>query len=169
MARIPYIKRKFIERGILRKPSPKRVKIAPPDNYLNILLVSESLPKNVVDSAKSLFPKAEVSVIQHRPVKVDDSASGDYTVHHSDFSLSGKLLNVKLQKLTDRHFDIVINLSQNSSALMWIVSRLKTEIRVGPKLPQHFENDVVVVGNDEPSVFLQNVKRQLELLSNGNK
>ena len=112
-----------VQRSVWLK-SPKEIK--------KILLITNSDEKSVKRKVEETFPAAGVHHLFHREIKEDTTVGFYYSVHNSDFNLTGNLKNEKLQNLLKMNFDLLIDLSKDSATLPYFVNQSKSSLKVGP-------------------------------------
>lgn len=124
----------FKEKFIKNRPpesSGKKIILKKPDSFERIILITSDKKSDLFDKIKLLFKNAEISHLYLRKEKQDSSEKFTYTVHPSDFNLTGHLKNDKLMKLLQAEFDLTIDLCPDSILLNYFVSRIKSTLITG--------------------------------------
>ncbi|MEO9531802.1 MAG: hypothetical protein ABJG68_13560 [Crocinitomicaceae bacterium] len=96
-----------------------------------ILLVTNEEEKSTKKKVEAQFPNCAVHQLYIRPIKEDRSVGFYYTVHNVDFNLTGNLKNDKLKNLESMDFDLLLDLSDNSTLLQYFINRSKAAMKVG--------------------------------------
>jgi hypothetical protein len=161
-----------IKSGFLKKKkterAPRKVVIQKADQFLSVLLVTNSENEILLRSAATVFPNAELKSLFLRSKKVDESAVLRYSVHASDFNLTGLLKNDKLQKLFHTKFELVVDLSEGSQFLDYFLRGIESNLVIGRIGGANEElYDLLLEKGHNNDAFLLNMKQQLNLLTNG--
>mgnify|MGYP000480291192 CR=1 FL=1 len=159
------LKKRAIKKKTDKLKSEKKVVIRPLEAYKKILLISIEEKQGFRKDIEGVFPMSKTHHLHFRPIKEDRSVGFDYSVHPSDFNLTGVLKNDKLSNLTKDHFDLVLDLSTDSVTLDYFTKSVSADLVIGRMSAQKEAHDLrVEYGTDDRS-FLNNVKHQLLLLS----
>lgn len=136
-----------------------------PVEFLKILLVSNEKDDAFSDAAKTGFPNAEINFLFLRNEKEDKSGQFNYSVHSTDFNLTGKLKNDKLSKLLHSEFDMVVDLSENSVYLRYILTQIKSTLVIGKINEGEIQvHDLCLNPSDQKSEFIKTILKQLNHL-----
>lgn len=125
------IKTSFIRRKIASFSEPKTARLKKPEIYTTVLLVTNLPDADLLKEAALHFSTAEITSLFNRKEKEDHASRFHYSVHPSDFNLTGQLKNDKLVKLLQKEFDLVIDLSKDSVFLDFLVHQMKSNLLVG--------------------------------------
>lgn len=165
-----------IKVNFLKKKSKKtvaknrQVKIKLPQEFLKVLIISNSENESLFKSAETVFVNAELNALFLRKQKEDNSSQFRYSVNSSDFNLTGGLKNDKLTKLLRSHFDLVIDLSNDSELLKYFLQTIESDLVIG-KLGNAVDelHDLFFEFGSNEENFLTTIKTQLNHLSHGQK
>lgn len=160
---------RFIKRKISARESSV-ISLKKPNQFLKILLITNQKDEAMINEAKIAFSNAEINALYLRKEKEDKSQQFNYTVHPSDFNLTGRVKNDKLNKLLFMGFDMVIDLSDNSVYLKFILSQIKSTLVLG-KIGEH-EFQLHDLFFDEEKInadFIRTVVNQLNVLTKNEK
>ncbi|MBD3638583.1 MAG: hypothetical protein HUJ25_14615 [Crocinitomicaceae bacterium] len=102
-----------------------------PQTIKSLLLISNSSDQSLKKKVEELFSAASVYHLFPREIKEDSTTGFYYSVHKSDFNLTGKLKNDKLSNLEDMKVDLLVDLSSDSELLNYFVSRVQAGLKVG--------------------------------------
>lgn len=163
------INQRFIKSKISSRESSV-ISLKKPSQFLKILVISNEKDEILISAAKNAFPNAEINSLCKRKEKEDKSESFHYTVHPSDFNLTGRIKNDKLNKLVAMGFDMVIDLSDDSIHLKYILSQIKSSLILG-KIDEHeFQlHDLFFEGENINADFIRTVVTQLNVLTKNEK
>ncbi|MBI3134674.1 MAG: hypothetical protein HYZ14_08390 [Bacteroidetes bacterium] len=81
--------------------------------------------------AASVFRNAEINVLYPRSSKQDKSPNFCFSVHSSDFNLTGNLKNDKIAGLLQTEFDLLIDLSDDSGLLKYLAQSINASLVIG--------------------------------------
>lgn len=138
-----------------------------PGNYKTILFVSEKESESFKKTINKFFPKAHIHHLHLRALKTDATAGHNYSVHESDFKLTGKLKNDKLIHLCHTTFDLVLDLSENNLFLNCILHEIKAKLIVGKINAGNSDlHDLFIDGGQNNVEFLENFMNQIKILTN---
>ena len=165
-----------IKQSFLKKKSKKsvaknrQVKIKLPQEFLKVLIISNNENDSLYKSAETVFLNAEVNALFLRKQKEDHTSQFRYSVNASDFNLTGVLKNDKLNKLIRSHFDLVVDLSNDSELLNYFLHTIESDLVIG-KLGNTVDDlhDLFFEFGANELSFLTTVKTQLNHLSHGQK
>jgi hypothetical protein len=161
-----------IKSGFLKKkkkePGHRRVVIKKADQFHGVLLVTGSENEILMRSAATVFPNAALKSLFLRQKKADETPASGYSVHASDFSLTGLLKNDKLQRLFHTKFELIVDLSEGSALLDYFLRGIESDLVIGRIGSANEElYDLMLEPGNNPDAFLLNIKQQLNLLTNG--
>lgn len=124
-------KRNFLKKKI--KPTDRRSEIIlkKPAAYSRILILMQKQDEELIRHISSVFSNAEINVCSLRDEKEDQSGKFKYTVHPSDFNLTGTIKNDKLTKLQSIQFDLTIDLYTDSDLLKYFLCTTKSSLIIG--------------------------------------
>ncbi|WP_027419356.1 DUF6913 domain-containing protein [Crocinitomix catalasitica] len=169
------IKQNSIKKKVRKAVNKRYIQIRGLDEYKNVLVLKERFPEGLEKNVKALFPKAKFTFISERKNKNIDPKKlikkDHYTVHLSDFNLTGILKNDNLNTAVGNKFDLALDLSQESLLLQYIMVLAQAELIVGKISNDDFIlHDLLIEPGTTDDEFLKNVKKNIILLSNnGNK
>lgn len=163
------INQRFIKGKISARESSV-ISLKKPNQFLKILVITNQKDDSLMMEAKNAFSNAEINALYLRKEKEDKSLQFHYTVHPSDFNLTGRVKNDKLNKLLFMGFDMVIDLSDDSIYLKFIVSQLKSTLILG-KIGEHeFQlHDLFFDTEKINADFIRTVVKQLKVLTKNEK
>ena len=166
---IENIKIRFLKKKLKNSTRKnRRVIIKTPEQILDVLILSNNENEEFFKSASSVFFNAELKALFVRQQKEDKTGQFRYSIHESDFNLTGSLKNDKLAKLLQTKFDLIIDLSNDSELLNYFLHNIDSDLIIG-KLGNIYENlhDLFLdFGLNEES-FLKNINIQLNKLNHG--
>ncbi|MCG8575828.1 MAG: hypothetical protein MI810_13155 [Flavobacteriales bacterium] len=165
MERLSGLKKRAIRKKIAGINPAKAIQIKPPTSYKKILLISEEEKEGFEKLIKTVFPDAKTHLLHFRKTKEDQSGLHDYSVHATDFNLTGNLKNDKLSGLRKAQFDLILDLSSDSVIMDYFTRSIKAELVVGKKGTHKTAHDLTIEYGHDYISFLENLKHQLELLS----
>ena len=142
--------------------------IKTPEQFLDVLIIANDENETFFKSASAIFLNAELKALFVRKQKEDKTGQFRYSVHESDFNLTGSLKNDKLAKLIQTKFDLIIDLSNDSELLNYFLHNIDSDLIIG-KLVSINENShdlFLEFGLNEES-FLKNINIQLNKLNHG--
>ena len=102
-----------------------------PAKIKSVLLVSNSENKTLKRKIEEQYGSASVYHLFPREIKEDRTRGFYYSVHKSDFNLTGALKNDKLRNLEKMQIDLLIDLSFGSEQLNYFVGNVKSGLKVG--------------------------------------
>jgi hypothetical protein len=159
-----------IKNSFLRKKaghsSNRSVGIKAPNDIKSVLLISNKEKKTIKEKIEKLFPNASVYHVHLRDIKEDRTIGFYYSVHKSDFNLTGKLKNDKLMNLEKMEIDLLVDLSTESELLEYFVSKNNAHLKVGNirSNKSNFYDFLIEFGSsDEESI--NNIHIQLNTLT----
>ena len=114
-----------------QEPQNRLKWISHPSKVKKLLLITNEEQKSIKRKCEELFQNASVLHLYEREIKVDNSKGFYYTVHKSDFNLTGKLKNDKLVNLSKMEFDLLIDLSSDSEELDYFLRTVRAGLKVG--------------------------------------
>jgi len=163
-----------IKVGFLKKKSKnsskkdRQVLIKNMEQFLEVLIISNEENESFFKSAETVFLNAELKAIFLRKQKEDKTGQFRYSVHQSDFNLTGALKNDKLTKLIHTKFDLVVDLSNDSELLNYVLHNIDSTLIIG-KLGSRNENlhDLFLEFGLNEESFLKNINNQLNHLNHG--
>lgn len=144
----------------------RKVVLKPNNNFQKVLIISEFKLNEIQSLAKTIFSNAEIFTLFQRKEKPDNSTTNEFAVHNSDFNLTGKIKNDKLNQLLQMSFDLVIDLHQNSKSLQKLMMKLNASLFIG-RLDQ-VENefhDLYFNFKSSEHEFLKTIEQQISLLT----
>ncbi|MBK7129781.1 MAG: hypothetical protein IPM74_05250 [Crocinitomicaceae bacterium] len=158
-------KQNFLKKKI--KPTDRRSQIIlkKPEAFSKILIIAEKLDEEMMQQIGKVFSHAEINCCSLRKEKEDQSGKFRYTVHPSDFNLTGRLKNDKLTKLQSIQFDLTIDLSGDSDLLKYFLCTTKSSLIIGKM--EHFESalyDIFLDAGQNNLQFIANIEKQLNQL-----
>ena len=165
------LKAKGINKKINSNSTRKSLHLMPVDDYHKILYIKEDESESFKDKIQKVFPSSYPHHLYLREIKVDTTIGHNYSVHESDFNLTGNLKNDKLIQLSKMQFDLVIDLSKNSTLLNYFINQIPANLIVGKMNADNaFLHDLFVESKRSDIDFLENIRKQLSILTkNGNK
>lgn len=124
------MKKRFLKKKAA-EGSIRNVGIKNPDKIRSVLLVSNTENKSLKRKVEELFSGASVYHLFPRDIKEDRTRGFYYSVHPSDFNLTGNLKNDKLANLEKMPIELLLDLSSDSKELNFFVNRATSELKVG--------------------------------------
>lgn len=103
----------------------------PPAKVKSVLLITNSENTGLKRKVEELFDSASVYHLFPREIKEDRTVGFYYSVHNSDFNLTGTLKNDKLKNLEKMGVDLLLDLSFGSELLNYFVGRVKAGLKIG--------------------------------------
>jgi hypothetical protein len=169
MSILSNINQRFLKGKISARESSV-ISLKKPNQFLKILVITNQKDETLVNEAKIAFSNAEINALYLRKEKEDKSQQFNYTVHPSDFNLTGRVKNDKLNKLLFMGFDMVIDLSDDSVYLKFILAQIKSTLVLG-KIGEHqFQlHDLFFDAEKKDSDFIKTVVKQLNVLTKNEK
>ncbi len=163
------INQRFIKGKIAARESSV-ISLKKPIEYLKILVITNQKDETLINETKIAFPNAEINALYLRKEKEDNSQQFNYTVHPSDFNLTGRVKNEKLNKLLFMGFDMVIDLSDDSVYLKFILAQIKSTLVLG-KIGEHEyqQHDLFFDAEKINADFIKTVVKQLNVLTKNEK
>lgn len=149
-----------------KKTLTRKVVLKPTRLFQKVLIISDFKLNEIQTLAKSIFSDAEIFTLYQRKEKLDNSTTNEFAVHNSDFNLTGKIKNDKLNQLLQMNFDLVIDLHQNSKSLYNLMLKLNASLFIG-RLDQ-IENefhDLYFNFKSNEHEFLKTIEQQITLLT----
>jgi Family of unknown function (DUF6913) len=126
---------KQIKNSFLRKKVDLSLKrqawLKNPDSIKSVLLVTNSDKKSIKRKVEELFTSASVYHLFPREFKEDRTVGFYFSVHKTDFNLTGVLKNDKLLNLKKMPIDLLLDLSAESDLLNYFVSQTNSDLKVG--------------------------------------
>jgi len=165
------IKLNFLKRKLNKSEEKNRkIKIKLPNQFLQVLIISSHPNDSFFKKATAVFLNAELNALYLRTQKEDNSAQFSYSVHESDFNLTGTLKNDKLIRLSHSKFDLVIDLSNNSELLNYFLHSVQSDLVIG-KLGDSVDDvhDLYFEFDSNEENFLATINTQLNHLCHGQK
>lgn len=124
-----------IKNTFLKKKSERfterRTYLMNPIEVKSVLIISNTENTGLKRKIEELFEAASVYHLFERDIKEDRTVGFYYSVHHSDFNLTGNLKNDKLKNLERLDVDLLLDLSSGSEQLNYFVSRMRSALKVG--------------------------------------
>ncbi|MBK9591358.1 MAG: hypothetical protein IPO32_07585 [Crocinitomicaceae bacterium] len=140
------------------------------NQFLKILVITNQKDEHLINEAKIAFSNAEINALYLRKEKEDKSPQFNYTVHPSDFNLTGRVKNDKLNKLLFMGFDMVIDLSDDSVYLKFILAQIKSTLVLGKIGEQEFQlHDLFFDPEKINADFIKTVVKHLNVLTKNEK
>ena len=144
----------------------RTVWMKPTAQLRSILLVSNNEDKGTKKILEEEFGKAKVHHLHLRDIKEDRTVGFYYSVHSSDFNLTGNLKNDKLKNLEKFSYDLLVDLSHDSELLDYFVNKSDASFKVGEFGSQKADSyDLMVNFSSKNSDSVLNVIKQLNLLT----
>jgi len=165
------IKLNFLRKKLKKSGGKNReVKIKLPNQFLRVLIISSNENDSFFKKAATLFLNAELNSLYLRKQKEDITVQFRYSVHESDFNLTGTLKNDKLIRLSHSKFDLIIDLSNNSDLLNYFLQNAQSELIIG-KLGNSVDelHDLCFDFDSNEENFLATINKQLNHLAHGQK
>ena len=135
-----------------------------------ILLITNGEEKSTKKSVESQFQNCAVHQLFIRPIKEDRAIGFYYTVHNSDFNLTGNLKNDKLKNLESIDFDLLIDLSEESTLLQYFINKSKAAMKVGKLNTCHIEQyDLLVKFQTTHSETIKEIFEKIKLLTDNDQ
>lgn len=164
----------FIKNAIIKKKlktvRPKRKPILRAlSNFRNILVISEDQKKELIQPIGSHFNRATITTLYKRSEKEDNSEKGHYSAHLSDINAFGKIKNEKLIQLTNKQYDLIIDLLASDELLRYISQHIKSSFIIGKSgTKSTFLYDLIIEpGNTEKEFIANAVDQIIQLSANG--
>lgn len=156
-------------RALSRKSSGSRklqVCLKASEKVTKLLFVSDKADDDLFKKIGLLFINAEVSHLFERKEKEDQTAQFRYSIHLSDFNLTGVVKNDKLNRLFKTEFDLILDLSQNSDLIPLVINRLSSSLFIGKMNAKNEElYDLFFEHTGSTDEFLKLVIEQLNKLT----
>jgi hypothetical protein len=147
-------------------PLNRSVILRNPSQVRTILLVTNEEEKSTKKNVEAQFPNCAVHQLYIRAIKEDRSIGFYYTVHNSDFNLTGNLKNDKLKNLESMDFNLLLDLSDNSTLLQYFINRSKAVMKVGEIGTDHIEQyDLLVKFQGSASATIKEIFEKINLLT----
>jgi len=154
-----FLKRKRIE------AQKRTILLKRPELFSKVLLVVNTPDNALNQAARTNFPAAEINTLFIRKEKENQSLANTYSVHATDFNLTGNLKSDKLSSLIQTEFDLLIDLSKDSELLTYLVRHLKSTLIVGQmNHPNEMLYDLFFEKSGSDQAFLNVIVTQLNQL-----
>jgi hypothetical protein len=169
MSILSNINQRFLKGKISARQSSV-ISLKKPNQFLKILILTNQKDESLINETKNAFPNAEINSLYLRKEKEDKTPQFNYSVHPSDFNLTGRVKNDKLNKLLFMGFDMVIDLSDDSVYLKFILAQIKSTLVLG-KIGEHeFQlHDLFFDAEKVNADFIKTVVKQLNVLTKNEK
>ena len=102
-----------------------------PADIRSVLIISNSESKSLKRKVEEQYPDASVFHLYPREIKEDRTVGFYYSVHKSDFNLTGALKNDKLKNLQNKQVDLLLDLSSGSEQLNYFVGKVRSGLKLG--------------------------------------
>lgn len=159
------LKKSFLKKRAQNNLS-RTVWMKPIEEIRSILLVSNGEDKSAKKRLETEFPKAKVHLLHLREIKEDRTIGFYYSVHTSDFNLTGNLKNDKLKNLERFSYDLLVDLSHNSELLDYFVNKSDAACKIGEFGSAKANTyDLMVNFKSKSSETIENVIKQLNTLT----
>lgn len=109
----------------------RNIDLKNPSKVKSVLIVTNDENQSLKRRVEELFDAASIYHLFIRPIKEDRTVGFYYSVHDSDFNLTGKLKNDKLINLLAMSIDLLIDLSAETELLEYFVKRSSASLKVG--------------------------------------
>ena len=166
------IKNKTIEKKNrkVHDSNDRNVCLRQPDHLKTILLIADEENTQTKKLAEKTFPSSRVHHLFTRKSKEDGSKGFNYSVHTSDFGITGKLKNEHLLHLEKMPFDLVIDLSSDIEQLNYFLLRTPANLILGRNnSTNNHLHDLIFDYKQNDQNFLEYIREKLTLLTkNGN-
>ena len=147
----------------------REIKILKPAQYKRILLINSLEEPDLIKAAQLAFKNAEISQLYLREKK-EDSDTSKYSIHPSDFNLTGQLKNDKLSQLQKSGFELIIDLHDESELLKYCFRSIKSNLIVGKlNSSDPVICDLFVESGKNNKEFLDNMIKQLNVIASHEK
>ena len=154
------LKAKGINKKINENTSRKSLHLIPVNDYHKILYIKEEENESFKDKIQKVFPNSYPHHLYLREIKVDATIGHNYSVHESDFNLTGKLKNDKLIQLSKMQFDLIIDLSKNSTLLNYFIHQIPAKLIAGKMDAKNaFLHDLFVESQESDFEFIENIRK----------
>lgn len=160
------LKKRYL-RKISITPKNRLVWMTHPSKIKKVLLVTDEENKSAKKACEELFSNASVHHLFERPIKADTTKGFYYSVHQSDFNLTGKLKNDKLINLSKMEFDLLIDLSDfKNKELAYFVASNRAGLKVGDISSSDKKTyDLFIDLGKRNEITIQNIHSQIEYLT----
>ena len=148
------------------QPVNRSVFLRNPDQMKTIFLVTNEEEKSTKKIVEAQFPNCAVHQLYIRPIKEDRSIGFYYTVHNTDFNLTGNLKNDKLKNLVSMDFDLLLDLSDNSTMLQYFINKSRAAMKIGRLNTKHLEQyDLLLEFTRSVEQTVKDIFEQINLLT----
>lgn len=164
------IKKVFIDNKKSKQIKTRKPVLKPIDKYKEILFISDTEKNHLLTEITSIFKQAKISYLYSRTNKEDNSTTGIYTYHSSDFSLIGKIKNENLIQMLSINFDLVLDFSSFETLNQYLLKNLNYSFMIGKSNTEKSKMyDLLIENKLNDTEFIQAIKQNITLLSqNGN-
>ena len=156
---------KMILKKIKSTSESRVIKISPTNSYKSTLIISDQVDESFNTYLATVFEKSKFTTLSNRKEKKDDSSANHYTYHISDLGF-GNIKNDRLLNLLNTQFDLVIDISIKTKELNYFVKNSKSSLKIGDlNASKNYLYDLLVDEIDSKTEFIDNIKRQINILS----
>jgi ADP-heptose:LPS heptosyltransferase len=160
------IKTAAIRKKINRSTNQRYIELKKPADYKRILVLNKSDPRSFENLFKKIFPNAKIDFISIREKGKIPEGNDLNTVHLNDFNLTGSLKNDNLKQLTNKQFDLAVDLSENSMLLQYMLVLIQPNLTIGKiNTNEYILYDLSVEKGSNDADFIKNIERNIILLS----
>ena len=147
------------------RPDDRNIKILPRVDYKTVLVIIDKPEQINHNLFHQLFPHAEFSFLSNRTEKEDNSNGFNYTCHKKDFFFK-KLKNDRLANLLNKSFDLLIDLNETNTKLMYFTENIEAGLKMGCfNQPYNFQFDMLVEPSSEIANIIKTMVKQIDVLT----
>lgn len=144
--------------------------LKPIQQIKSVLLICNNEDKSIKKMVEESFPNASVYHLFEREIKEDRTVGFYYSVHTSDFNLTAKVKNDKLNNLLNMQLDLLIDLSSDSDMLDYFVCNAQSALKVGHmKSPKMEKYDLMLNLDGTNKHKIETILMQLYTLTKTNE
>lgn len=152
--------------------SSRTAELISDEKVQKVLIVANKAIPDIIDYTKSEYKNATALLLcLGNKKQKENPPANTRIVDGSDFGITGSIKNEKVLNLLQENFDLIIDLSENSTVLDYIISKCKSKLIVG-KAGDNEENkihDIFVPFLDNNESFISQTKASINLIAkNGN-
>lgn len=160
------IKSNYLRKKIAVNSERNCLELLPSESYHKILYILENESESFKEAIKKKFPGSYPHHLFIRNIKTDTAIGHNYSVHDSDFNLTGNLKNDKLIQLSKMKFDLIIDLSNNSALLNYFIHAIPASLIIGKMNAENsYLHDLFIESTGSDMDFLENIKNKITLLT----
>ena len=158
---------KLLLKKVNKITAKRDIRIPTIDKYHSILILLDKNDLSLKKELESIFKNSKISILYNRkkeelPIKEEKYI---YSYYKSDLGF-GKIKRERLLGLLYTNFDLVIDFSTNTTEFNYFVKKSKSTLKIGDlHSTKNYLYDLLVDRSNSDSNFIENIKRQINTLS----